>query len=273
MMLPTYRSRYLPAMRIEEIEAIPCKEQVPVIIPVGAVEQHGPHLPVGVDAILGQHWLNLALPKLPEAVSVFIAPPITIGKSDEHQGFPGTLFISARTLGRLLTAIARQLHAWGFRTFAVLNTHGGNISVLRYTMRELQVELEVCFHVLSLGYKPPLPAQEAAYGFHANTMETACMLAATEGLIDMSKARCEYPARIEDPGELKPEEAPATFAWITRDISESGIVGNAPAATQALGQEWSECFASGLAGEILRLVETARQAVMRRQARRVPRPD
>ena len=255
---PVYRERYLAALTASGIREIPDRSEVPVIVPTGAIEQHGPHLPVGVDSILGQYWLNTALPQVPADIRVYVAPPITIGKSDEHRGFPGTLFISTQTLGRLLMVIAKQIKAFGFRNIAIFNTHGGNLSVLRTTMREIQASLGVRVCFLRHGYEPPLPEQERVYGFHANTMETACMLEATEGLVNMAKARCEYPAKVDDSGELRPEGAPATFAWVTSDVSESGIVGDATAATPDKAREWVANYASSLAREIVQLAEWAR---------------
>ncbi len=251
--LPKYRNRYLPAMTLEQIAAIDDKEAIPVIIPTGAIEQHGPHLPVGVDAILGQAYLGAALPQVPDDVPVLVAPPITIGKSDEHRGFPGTLFVSTRTLGRLLTSIARQLHTWGFRTLAVLNTHGGNISVLRYTMRQIQADMGMRTVFLTSKYKPILSPQEEAFGFHANEWETSIMQEVTEGMVDMSQAGCEYPARIGMTGELRPEGSPATYTWITADISKTGIVGDAAAATPEKGREWFQNHTQSLAQEITKL--------------------
>ena len=250
VILPRYREIYLPAMNREQIDAIPRKDRAIVIVTIGAIEQHGPHLPVGVDAILGQTWLNLALPKVSKEVGLYVAPPITIGKSDEHIGFPGTLMISGRTLGRLLRAIARQLSLWGFRNLAVINTHGGNDSVLRYTLREIQADFEMRTTTIPLGWNPPLSRQEDAYGFHANEMETSCMLEAAPDLVDMSKAVCEYPADVDDPGELRPEDAPATFAWKTRDLSRSGVIGDATAASAEKGREWVAQYAESLARQI-----------------------
>ncbi len=253
MTLPKYRSRYLPAMTQGQIAAIADKESVPVIIPTGAIEQHGPHLPVGVDSILGQAYLGAALPLVPDDVPVLVAPPITIGKSDEHRGFPGTLFVSTKTLGRLLTSIASQLHGWGFRTIAILNTHGGNISVLRYTMRQIQVELGMRTVFLTSKYKPALSLQEETFGFHANEWETSIMLEVTEGMVDLSQAGCEYPARLGETGILRPEGAPATYTWVTGDLSKTGIVGDAAAATAEKGKEWFQNYTQSLAEEITKL--------------------
>src|SRR4051812_31120836 len=91
---PAYRDRYLPAMTARQIAALPDRDWAPVIVGTGAIEQHGPHLPVAVDSFLGQVWLNRLLGNLPEGASAYATLPITIGKSNEHVGYPGTLSIS-----------------------------------------------------------------------------------------------------------------------------------------------------------------------------------
>ena len=250
-----FRNFYLPAKSRQEIEHLPDKGRAIVILPTGAIEQHGPHLPVGVDSILGQVWLSLALPQVSNEIPVYVAPPVTIGKSDEHKGFPGTLFISTTTFGRLLRAVTKQLKSWGFNNLAIFNTHGGNISIIRYTLREIQVEFGLRAFLLRPSWRPPLSEQEETYGFHANEFETSCMLEMTEGLVDMSKAVCEYPAHIKDAGELRPEDAPATFAWATQDLSKTGIIGDASAASFEKGKDWVEKYASSLARQIERLYE------------------
>lgn len=256
MSFPTYRHSYLPAFSFEEIAAIPDKDKALVIIPTGAIEQHGPQLPVGVDAIMGQAWLSVALSKVPPATPVFVAPPVTIGKSNEHVGFPGTLFVPTKILRRLIHMIVGQCHEWGFRRFAFLNTHGGNTSVIRACMQEIQAQhsdVSTCF--LRSGFYPPLPKQELAYGFHANWAETAWMMAVTEDaqLVDTRILPCEYPGSVDDPDELRAECAPATYSWVTADISESGVVGDSRHATLEDGKKWVEEGAASLAANIVQL--------------------
>jgi len=250
---PAYRPRYLAAFTRRELEALPHKAETLVIIPTGAIEQHGYHLPVGVDSILGQAWLNHALPKLPDTARVLVTPPITFGKSNEHIGFPGTVWLSAKSLRRLLWMQARQLHALGFRTMGILNTHGGNSAVIVYTLREIQAELGLRIGMIGSGYSPALSPVEREFGFHAGEWETSLMLAATEGVVRMDRAVCEYPARPEDPGELRPENAPAIFSWISRDISQSGTMGDATAASEEKGKRWMEEASSALAQRIIEL--------------------
>lgn len=257
---PTYRGRYLPAMTPGQIAALPDKAWAPVIIGTGAIEQHGPHLPVAVDSLMGQAWLERVLPLLPPDASCYVAPPITIGKSNEHTGFPGTLTISKETLRALLLAIARQLHAWGFRQIAVLNTHGGNLAVITYTLREITATLGLRGGILAPQFDLGLPAQENTFGYHANTAETAWLLALAPRYVKMADAVCEYSGRVDAPGELRPERAPATMAWVTADLSRSGILGDATAATAKKGAAWLDHGAQCYAAAITEVCRQGRQA-------------
>lgn len=250
---PRYRSRYLPALTPAQIASLPDKAWAPVVLATGAIEQHGPHLPVAVDSFLGQVWVTRAAERLPADVPFYVAPPITIGKSNEHVGFPGTLILSKDVLRLQVFAVAQQLKAWGFGVLVILNTHGGNTSVLTYTLREIRAQLG-----LRAGYLRPkihfseITPQEATYGFHANQWESAAMLALARAHTKPEWAVCHYPASINDPGELRPENAPATYSWASQDISPSGIMGDAPAATIEAGERWSNLAADGFAAEIKR---------------------
>lgn len=263
---PACRSRYLPALTRDALEALPGKADALVIIPTGAIEQHGPHLPLGVDAILGQAWLHHALAKLPPDAAVYVTPPVTFGKSNEHTGFAGTLSLDAPTLRALLLALAGGLKALGFRQLAVLNTHGGNSAVLVYTIREIQTVLGLRAGLLGGFHRPEQAAQESAYGFHAGEWETALMLACAPELVRMDRAVCEYPAQLDDPGELRPENAPAVFSWMTRDVSQSGIMGNPTTATAAQGRRWLDEGSSRLAARITALLHSGRRPEAGRRA-------
>jgi creatinine amidohydrolase len=251
---PACRPRTLAALTHEELEAIPNKSSALVIVTTGAIEQHGHHLPLGTDAILGQIWLARALAKLPADAPVYVAPPITYGKSEEHADFAGTLTLSAATLRRQLLALATQVKALGFRQLAILNTHGGNSAVVVATVREIQTGLGLRAGLLSGYYKPAQHAQEAAFGFHAGEWETSLLLADAPDLVHMDRAVCEYPARFEDPGLLRPEAAAAVFAWKTRDLSQSGVMGNATLATAEKGRRWLDEASAALAQKIASLL-------------------
>ena len=253
MTFASHRDRYLPAMTARRIASLPDKERAPVILATGAIEQHGPHLPLAVDSLMGQVWLSLALARLPAGVSCYVAPPVTIGKSNEHTGFPGTLMISRGTLRSQVLAVARQVRAWGFRSLAVINTHGGNMPVLVPTLREARSMFGLRAAILAPVPTDGLSAQEAAFGIHAGEVETSWILAAAPHLVDMAKAACEYPARIEDPGCLRPVSAPGLVAWASKDLSRSGIMGDAAAASREKGEKWLERGARGYAEAIARV--------------------
>lgn len=247
---PAYRSRYMPAFTPEEIAALPDKAWAPVIVTTGAIEQHGPHLPVAVDALMGQAWIERLVPRLSTEASCYIAPPITIGKSNEHVGFPGSLFISKHTLRALLFTIARQLATWGFRHLLVLNTHGGNTDVLLYTLAEIEARWNLRTGFLRNSVDYGLPEKERTLGMHANTAETAWVSHLAPDCVDLTAAVAEYPDDSAAAGELRPEAAPATFAWVTADVSRTGIMGDAPAGTAERGRNWLDITAQAYADQV-----------------------
>ncbi|WP_324726060.1 creatininase family protein [Actomonas aquatica] len=248
------RSRYLPALNTSELTSMPSKEQALIIIPVGAIEQHGPHLPVGVDAYIGEATCAALSARLPDA-PVWFGPPLPLGKSNEHLDYPGTISLSARSLRRLLLAQIEKLVALGFRQFALLNTHGGNSAVLVYTLREIQQRWGVRAGMLKVPSTNELSAQEATWGFHAGEWETSIMLHIAPHLVAMDKALCHYPATLQDPGLLRPESAPAIFSWMTRDIAPDGVMGDATAATAEKGERWFEAAMDQLAEQIRDLLK------------------
>jgi creatinine amidohydrolase len=247
-------------MTREEIEKLPAKHAAVVILPIGAIEQHGPHLPVGTDAILAQAWLGAIMNALPAKVPAYVGPAINFGKSNEHQGFSGTVSFSATLLRRILVANAIQLKKWGFRTLAVLNTHGGNSSMIVSVVREIQTTLNMNAGIL----RPPMACsesdQENTFGFHAGEVETSLMLAIAPERVSMENAVTEYPAHIGDPGEVRPGARHASYSWTTRDLSKSGVMGDAKAATTEKGHKWLANGARSLTEEIIRLANEVAQS-------------
>ncbi len=248
------RPRELVALTADQLASLPGKAHAVVIIPTCAIEQHGHHLPVGTDAMLSRIWLAHALPKLPADSPVFVAPSITFGKSNEHLGFAGTITISARTLRRQLLALATHLKALGFHQIAVLNTHGGNSATVVATLREIQGTLGLRAGMLSGHYRPVQSPQETAFGFHAGEWETSLMLAGAPECVHRDRAVCEYPARIDARGTLRPEGAAAVFAWKTSDLTQSGVMGDATLATAEKGKRWLEEASTALARRIESLI-------------------
>ncbi len=254
MSWPSYRERYLPAFSADGIAALPNRSSAVVILTIGAIEQHGPHLPVGVDALLGQIFLDRALPRLPASAPVYVAPPIQVAKSNEHTGFTGTLILHRERLRQQIFAVVHQLVEWGFRRIQVLNTHGGNSSLIKSTLRELKLRYDLELGLLPIAFPLDVEQREALYGIHAGEFETAILMAACPGLVVPAAAVAEWIGALEDPGELRPELAPATYAWKTLDISASGVMGDATAATVEKGERWLDAIAESLAGALRALL-------------------
>lgn len=242
-----FGARQLGAMTPDRLHAAAHLPGAVAVLPTGAIEQHGPHLPVGVDAILGQGLLARALERLPDSVPVFAAQPVVVGKSNEHADWPGTLTLSTRTFAALVRAQVSELHRLGFRRIAIFNTHGGNSAVLVPLIRELQNLPGLRLGMITSGFKAAQSPQESAYGFHAGEWETSLMLALAPGLVRRARAVCHYPAQLDDAGELRPEGSALSLAWSTRDIAPQGVMGDATLATPAQGEHWVEGTAASLA--------------------------
>ncbi len=226
----------------KQVDALP-RDKTLLILPTAAIEQHGHHLPLATDTLINNLLLGHALKKLSSDPPVYALPPVHYGKSNEHLGFPGTLSVSASTFMAVLRDLAASLHAAGFQKLVLYNTHGGNSSLIDVMARDLRAEfglrtfaLHGCGGIAFDG----LNTQEKTYGFHAGEVETALLLAAIPELVDRSAYTVNYIAQVDKPDLLLPENGPATFAWLTRDIASSGVMGDPRPATAQNGAKWLE---------------------------------
>jgi creatinine amidohydrolase/Fe(II)-dependent formamide hydrolase-like protein len=238
-MIPHIPDKYnLARLTTREIAALD-GERTLVVLPVAAVEQHGPHLPVLTDAVIGTAVLTRALEMRADDGRVWALPPQVYGKSNEHTGFAGTFALGAQTLAATLSDIARGVHASGLRRLMFLNSHGGNPEIVDYVARDLRAELDMlCFtaHPFRFGLARDIISDaEEGYGIHAGESETSIMLALTPELVR--------------PEQYTPELAPvrrfmrrftlkgaASFGWLTRDLSSSGTIGDPRAASAEKGE-------------------------------------
>jgi len=224
-----------------QVDALP-RETTLLVLPTAAIEQHGHHLPLATDTLINNLLLGKALAQIPANLQIYALPPICYGKSNEHLGFPGTLSISAQTFLAVVRDIGASIANAGFRKVALYNTHGGNTSLVDVLARDLRAEFGLRTFTLfgSPGaHFDGVSPQERTYGFHAGEIETAYLLHATPELVHPDAYTTNYVARVDHPEHLKPEGSSANFAWLTRDIAPSGVLGDPSNASAENGERWS----------------------------------
>lgn len=225
----------------KKVEALP-RATTLLVLPTAAIEQHGHHLPLATDTLINNLLLGKALERIPPDLPIYALPPICYGKSNEHIGFPGTLSVSAQTFLAVVRDLGASIAAAGFQKVVLYNTHGGNASLVDVLARDLRAEFGLRTFSLfgSAGAVfEGVSQQERTYGFHAGEIETAFLLHATPDLVDTAAYTSNYIARIDHPELLKPEGSSANFAWLTKDIAPSGVLGDPSAATAENGERWS----------------------------------
>jgi creatinine amidohydrolase len=210
------------------------------IVPVGAIEQHGPHLPLSTDAVLAEEMAREIASRVVDA-RVLVLPAVAYGKSDEHLGYQGTVSLDAETLIAILNQIGRSIARAGVRRVVFLNAHGGNVPVLQIVIRRLRVELGlfcVAAGWVSMGFPEGVVSpREAQEGIHGGLVETAAMLHFRPDLVDMSKARHFVPASAEvaRSNEVLRLMGPVSAGWSIEDLHADGAAGDASAATPEIG--------------------------------------
>jgi creatinine amidohydrolase len=211
------------------------------VLPVAAVEQHGPHLPLGVDGYVAGAYLARAISLVPKTLPVSFLPIQWVGQSTEHLEFPGTLTLSTGSALRAWTEIAESVHRAGVRKLVMITSHGGNNSILDLIGRDLRARLKMLAVATSwhrLGYpKNAFTDAERIHGIHAGDIETSLMLAIRPEAVRKGKAKRFVPATLAMEKEFAQLRAyrPAGFGWMTQDLNPSGAVGNPTLATREKG--------------------------------------
>ncbi len=215
------------------------------VLPVAATEQHGPHLPLNVDATLADGIIAASLAHLPESLDVLFLPTQAVGKSNEHLRFPGTLTLSAETLIRLWTEIGESVARAGVRKLVLFNAHGGQVSVMDIVARDLRTRCDLLVYAVNW-YDLPLgddvnglfPPEEHRFGIHAGEIETSMMLALQPEQVDMRQTR-DFRSTSQDRAqafEILGNGRSAKLGWQMQDYHPQGAAGNAARATAAKGQ-------------------------------------
>jgi creatinine amidohydrolase len=230
------------------------------VLPVAAIEQHGPHLPLSADADLVEGVLAAAGPHLPPDCPAYLLPTQSIGLSPEHQRFPGTLTLRPETVIRLWTDIGESVARAGVRKLLIFNSHGGHAGIMDLVARDLRSRLDLLVYSASWFNLPLLDEQgqdlnarfsaaEHRFGIHAGQVETSMMLALRPGTVRMERAQ-HFASTSQQRAERYPilgNGRSAKLAWQMQDYHPQGAVGNAAAADAATGRELVEAAGRSLA--------------------------
>lgn len=219
------------------------KLQKPVVavLPLGATEQHGPHLAVSVDTVLVETVVARAAEHLEDGPTVLVLPALRITKSGEHDAHYGTLSLSGDTLLAVLRDIAASVARAGIERLCLLNGHGGNTALLEIAVRDMRIgQALVAAHCGWFGFAETeglFDPGALAYDLHGGDAETSPMLAAAPDKVDMARAENFRPAMLDWPGPwIGLAGQAARPGWVIDDLNEAGAVGDASAATAEKGE-------------------------------------
>ena len=246
-----YSAREFAALKRGEIVAV---------LPLGATEQHGPHLPLSVDACIVDGVVDRLASRLPAESPALFLPTQAVTKSVEHADWPGTLYLSSETVMRVWVEIGACVARAGVRKLVLLNAHGGNIAAMDVAARELRFRENrsvFCLNWFGVGMPDGVFSErEQAHGIHAGDMETSVMLALDPANVDMAFAS-DFRSEAEGFASAYPGvglAGPAKPAWLMQDMNAAGACGEAHLATAEKGRKTLDHAVDRLV-EILRSIE------------------
>jgi creatinine amidohydrolase len=230
------------------------------IVPIAAIEQHGPHLPVGTDTILNQGCLDLLVERAPADLDIRIMPVRSVGKSNEHLWAKGTVTHTYATLIDDWLEIGLSVARAGIKKLVFINSHGGNEEIMGIVARELRVR-ENMFVVKTGWTRFPPPEGlysdlERRHGIHAGDLETSLVMHFKPELVHRDKLENFVSVAAQNEADYKYLRPTGThaYAWIASDLNSSGAVGEAAKATAEKGRLTAEAEVAGML-ELLREVE------------------
>lgn len=223
------------------------------ILPTAAIEQHGPHLPVGTDTIIAEGMLAELRRQCPADLDILILPVQAVGKSNEHLWAKGTVTLTAEAALAAWLEIGLSVARAGLRKLVIVNSHGGNVAVNEILGREFRLRAGLlAVKCAWSGFGAPeglYSAQERSFGIHGGDVETSLVLHFAPHTVDMAAARDFRSTAEHTP---VPPTGPVSYGWISTDVNPAGVVGEAHLATAEKGKATAEW-------QVARFIELLRQ--------------
>lgn len=228
-----------------------------LVQPLGAVEQHGPHLPLHTDLLVAESVAAAAVERVGDALDVWLLPSLAYTKSNEHAWSPGTIWLSATTLLAVLDDIGRCVSMTPARRLVFFNGHGGNSALVGVANRELRRRYDLMTFLAHPSLPPDQggasPQGELGMGIHAGADETSLMLHLAPELVDMTATTRDIPDHLAQNRHVRFGGA-VSFGWLSNDFSDDGVIGDPTGATAERG---AELFAAAVDGFAEALTEIA----------------
>ena len=251
----TSRNRHLIDLRGPEIAHRLTAGSI-IVQPLGAIEQHGPHLPLSTDSVIAAAVAEAAVGQYGDEVDAWLLPTLDYTKSNEHAWSPGTIWLSATTLLAVLDDIGRCVATTNAQRLVFFNGHGGNSALLNVALRELRLTHGLRTFLAHPGVPPDQsgssPAAELGMGVHGGTEETSIMLHLAPDLVRMELGERRVPDKIAQNDYVR-FGGRVSFGWLSNDFNPDGYVGDPTVATKELGRQLFESAVRAF-GESLREV-------------------
>ncbi len=218
------------------------KESVVAVLTVGATEQHGPHLPLTTDTIIGEGIVSAALTQISDKITALTIPTMPFGDSIEHTAYPGTISLEPQTVFDVWLQIGESIARAGIQKLVIFNSHGGQIHMVESVAKHLRVKHEMLVvkanYMLFDIFADLFVARELQFGLHGGAVETSIMLHLCPELVRMDKAK-NFKSSLENTVDGHPHlnmVSDATFAWSSEDLNIAGVCGDATQAKADLGR-------------------------------------
>jgi creatinine amidohydrolase len=229
-----------------------------LLLPIGAVEQHGPHLPLAVDHVIAHETATAVVGEVGDELDVWQLPTLSVSKSNEHAWSAGTLSYSAETMLAILRDLGRAVASTGCERLVLLNGHGGNTTLLSTALRELRLDVGLKTFLVHPSVPPAYGGRstesELGMGIHGGLHETSVFMHLRPELVDLSKAGRRVPEALAENRFVK-FGGPVMFGWLSNDFHPDGYIGDPTGASAELGKELFEANVAHL-GEQLAEIAT-----------------